>query len=210
MTTPKRTGDEEERIVHGGELPEDEGSLDDVVVDGPPIPFRKNPGELWTSYLIRRLSHEGIEVADFKYEEETFLSQNELNQETYLEIMRGIEINPLVTPDSGDSYFVSSAGAKALGRNVSKKDFTMNLLTFDAVDIRYEGINEEYLSFIFESEEADTTVTLQVEPSSPLKHETDWFIRKYSNPTAGLSPMEVVDNILKYVKELGVKQDANS
>jgi len=32
----KRTGDDESRIVHGGELPEDDGSLDDVVVDASP------------------------------------------------------------------------------------------------------------------------------------------------------------------------------
>jgi len=35
MPLAKRTSDDEGRIVPGGELPEDEGSLDDVVVDAP-------------------------------------------------------------------------------------------------------------------------------------------------------------------------------
>jgi hypothetical protein len=209
MPIARRTGDEEERIVHGGELPESDGSLDDVVVDGPPVPFQKHPDELWSSYFIRRLAHEGIEVDDFRYESETFISKNLLNQGVALEIIRGVDISPLITPAPDDDYFVSSDGANALRKEVSKKDFMMNLLTFDAVDIKYKDTGE-YLSFIFESEDFDTTVTLQVEPSSPLKHSADWFIHKYSNPTAGLSPVGVVNDIVKYVKELSLKQDDNS
>jgi len=74
MPTPQRTGDDEGRIVHGGELPEDDGSLDDVIVPNPvlrpqdPNAPKKRKKELWAVYFLRRLGDPKDYAQDLNFE----------------------------------------------------------------------------------------------------------------------------------------------
>jgi hypothetical protein len=54
MTTAKRTSDDEGRIVHGGELPEGDSTLDDVVVDAPQPEKPKGERKVNVYYQIPR------------------------------------------------------------------------------------------------------------------------------------------------------------
>jgi len=139
MPAARRTGDEEGRIVHGGELPEDEGSLDDVVVDKP---YQKQPDELWTSYLIRRLGYEGIEVSEFECNDCNNLnSTTKLNEGVSLVLDRNVGVDPFIFKKD-NKYFMTPGGRKALRKDASKNDFVRNLLYYEAITLNYNDTIE--------------------------------------------------------------------
>lgn len=187
MTTANRTGDDEGRIVHGGELPEGDNSLDDVVVDKP---SQKHPDELWTSYLIRRLGYEGIEVCNFKREpSEGFVGINfsiHLNSGISLYITREINLDDLY----------SAAGSKPafsqLDANIAFSSEAINLRFSVGSWLRFDL---DYSSNVTQADFIHSTPSFNQRP----------LVRNYEH--GKVYPAEqVITDLVNYIKETGIKK----
>jgi len=199
MTTPKRTGDEEGRIVHGGELPEDDGSLDDVVVDPPQTsnpgtaPPKKRPDELWTNYLIRRLAYEGIDIGYFEEpvsDDDLFIYlRATLNSGVLLELTREIDLKHLQV----------FAGSTKPGVSVDLK----GVVNLDGIDLSHEQNPDYFLKFVFYHWDDATTANFY--DNTPPEFKQLPFIRNYE-PNKIYPAEQIITDLVNYIKETGIKK----
>jgi len=201
MTTSKRTGDDEGRIVPGGELPEGDNSLDDVVVEPPqqnnsdPTAPKKEPDELWTSYLARRLADEGIYLGEFENDmggaEEIDYScvLHRLNSGLMLHVSRHFDLDKL-------KAVTRSTRAGSLFNLSEIIDYEDIILVFDG------GIGEETLHLNFHYD--NNTTKADFNNASPEFRQLP-FIRNYE-PNKFYQTEQVITDLVKYIKETGIKK----
>jgi len=190
MTTPQRTGDDEGRIVHGGELPEDDGSLDEVVVDKPEgekLSLERQPDELWTGYFIRRLAYEGIHIErEFKgsFSHSRLILDQNLNSGLMLSLKRDLNLQ----------NFVAAAGSKKVRVSSKMKDL------FGSEEISFHDKSSSSLSFQFHYSRDTTRAYI-----NGLEFRQLPFIRNYKDGR-GYFAEKIIDDIVNYIKETGIKK----
>jgi len=207
MPTANRTGDEEGRIVHGGELPEGDNSLDDVVVDKPgeknpnPVGPRKNPNELWTSYLARRLADEGIYLGEFDNDEKG------TDGVSYSCLIHRLNSGLLMLVSR--HFGLDKLKAVACSTRAGSLFYLSEIIDSEYVSLSFGkvGLPEESLSLHFDYSRNTATADffdLDGSPASSGFRQRP-FICNYEQGKS-YSAEQVITDLVNYIKETGIKR----